>query len=210
MEISEQLLQFKQSMAKYTRSRLLHIAEAAEELKVTEKYLAELARSGKLQAFKIGDHWFLEEKWLQAYRGKLKGLLDAEIGNHRLTGNSLNRRWIRSLVPSEKIYGADLLSGFFRLSFRGAIATIVLAFVGLSFVLFCLPLAQVGLNRTALAQGFLKLTFAVYGAPTNHLSVALQDLPAKINDEKLTQALYRWTGQNPPGQVAGEFETANE
>lgn len=75
MELSEAISQLKESLGKYAKSRMLHIGEVAEELKVTENYLIDLARRGKIKAFKVGEHWFMEEDWVSDYRRIMKGLL---------------------------------------------------------------------------------------------------------------------------------------
>jgi len=203
MELTEKISELRDSLGKYSKSRLFHLAEAAKELKVTEKYLAELARCGKIKAFRVGEHWFLEEKWLNDFRGAIKGLLgEAVAGNNEAYRPSAN--WVRSL-PLRKHFGPAF--NFRRaviLVSQTAVAAIVLSIVGLGFGLLCLPLASVGLNRDLIAVNFLTAIYKTYGAPVAIVNELARDLP--INDENLTISLYKLAGQSVPGQVAGAYE----
>jgi len=197
--MNEALLQFKESLAKYSSSPLLHIAEAAEKLKVTEKYLTDLAVRGKIKAYKVGEHWFMEEKWLHDFRGALRQLLDAE------TGGGLQRPgWVRQLAPRKRIIPLGVIKPVFSFAFQTVAAVFVLAFVSISFAFLTLPLARVGLNRVTIASAFLTATYRVYGLPLDYARSI--SFAGPINDEGLTHVFYRLAGKNPPGQVAGVYE----
>ncbi|MFA5021413.1 MAG: hypothetical protein WC517_05170 [Patescibacteria group bacterium] len=198
MELAEKISELKNSLGKYSKSRLLHLAEAAKELKVTEKYLAELARRGKVKAFRVGEHWFLEEKWLNDFRGVMKGLLGEEVaGADEVRQPSAN--WVRSLPLRKRLWPAFNFRQALVLVSQTAVAAVILSLVGLGFGLLCLPLASVGLNRDSIAVNFLAATYRAYGAPAAVAGRLAVDLP--INDEDLTISLY-----NLAGRVAGAYE----
>lgn len=211
--MSESLREFKDSLAKYSAGTLLHIAEAAEILKVTEKYLTDQAIHGKIKAYKAGEHWFLEEKWLHDFRSSMKEILDVEIADHHFNRNH-HHGWSRQLaprrfrVPQIRVPQISIpqinFKPFVILSFQTVAAAVALTFLTAGFSFLCLPLAQVGLNRVALADNFLNATFNIYSLPLAYASNMSWQGP--IDDEKLTHAIYRLAGKNPPGQVAGAYE----
>lgn len=95
MELHPSVQQLKESLGALAKSRLLHISEAAEQLKVTEHYLTDLVKSGKLKAFKVGEHWFVESDWVEDFRRGMHGLIKSEIGElyHRPHGQG----WVKPI-----------------------------------------------------------------------------------------------------------------
>lgn len=190
MEITEAIIELKNSLGKYAKSRIFHLAEAAEELKVTEKYLIDLARNGKIKAFKVGEHWFIEEAWINDFRQVMKGLLhqvvEAENSLH-LQRSGWSRTAKKSFVPHP----------IFKLAFSTVTASVVLALLGVAFSFFTLPLLYLSLNRQAVGQAFLAGTYRVYGYPIKTVS----GINIPINDERLTGTLYSLMGQPVPGKA---------
>lgn len=190
MELPDGLMQLKESLGKYAKSRVFHIGEAAEELKVTEKYLIDLARKGKIKAFKIGEHWFLEEDWVNDFRKIMKNLLHEAVAiENELHGQRAG--WSRNAKRSFNFRPV------WRLSYSVAIASVVLAVIGVSFSFMMLPIINFSLHRQETAKTFLAATYQAYGYPIKTVS----NINIPINDEKLTGALYSLMGKKYPGQA---------
>jgi len=209
MELPEALSQLKESLGKYAKSRVFHIGEAAEELKVTEKYLIDLARQGKIKAFKIGEHWFLEEDWVNDFRKIMRNLLhEAVATENEFYGQRSG--WSRNAKRSFNFRPV------WRLSYSVAAVSVILAFIGVSFSFLMLPIINFSLHRQEAARTFLAFAYKAYGYPIEVVS----DIDIPINDERLTGAIYSLMGKNTPeqacppalggaadcGRVAGAFE----
>ncbi len=204
MELSEDLKQIKKSLAKLSKSPLLHLTEAAELLHIDKNNLAELMRQGKVRGFKVGEHWFMEEAWAKDFRDLVKKSLAVEINNLKKSNAPHHQDWVRPLAPRRKLKLRLQIYSAIIFPFKIAAMSLALVFLCVLSSIFCLPLARVGLNRHLLAENFLQLTFNAYQTPivySSRLSFIHQ-----INDEKLTHIFYQLAGKNPPGQVAGAYE----
>lgn len=57
----------------------LPLFEFAQQLKLKEEYLINLAKSGRLKAFKIDDYWLSTAVWVKEWLEEVKGHLHQEI-----------------------------------------------------------------------------------------------------------------------------------
>lgn len=198
-------------LGKFAQSDLLLLSEAATKLKVTEKYLEGLLRSGKIKGFKVGEHWFVEEAWLDDFRRKIKQSIQEAVPARRRASHS-TRSYVKvyrtnkqqSLRP--KIDWWPAVQKWAWSSVGLAVAMICLAF-------FCVPFISIGMQKQELAAIFLNGVFKVYETP--RLEAERVDrrlvlvLPSRIDDEALTRFLSNlWQSHRlyRPGQVAGETD----
>jgi AraC-like DNA-binding protein len=204
--------ELKDMLKKYARTELLSLGELAAHLKMSEDYLHDLIRQGKIKAFKVGEYWFMEEKWLNDFRLKLKQDLTLHADNHELIAER-RVRWVKGLPARRRIWPKLSLPRLSlpRLTLPQLEQTawvaayaffLALAIIGLGFTF--LPLADLGQRRQELAGNFLIATYRVYNFPVATLSHLQKK---NINDENLTGVLYSLIGQSQPGKVLGQFES---
>lgn len=186
----------KQLLKKFSSSELFVLSEAAAYLKVSEKYLSQLIREGKIKSFKVDDHWFIEESWLQDHKKNIKQHLTRETVKHYET-NSKQQRWTRSIIEPLRFKWSNLLVWLWQ-SVILAVAVICLAFL-------LLPLYQVNQQKQYVANLFLAGVDATYSWPL----VALSTRPAQgaIDDELLTEKINDIiSSYQRRGQVLGASE----
>lgn len=194
-------------LGKFAQSDLLLLSEAAAKLKVTEKYLEDLLKSGKIKGFKVGEHWFVEEAWLADFRIKIKGSLQEEK-----SGISRPRSYVK-VYQTKAQQPLRPKANWWPEVQKWAWGSVGLAVAMICLAIFCVPFISIGIHKQELAAIFLNGVFAVYDSPRLAVKAADQQLafawPARIDDETLTRFFGKlW--QSPrlyrPGQVAGEAD----
>lgn len=186
----------KQLLKKFSSSELFVLSEAAAYLKVSEKYLTQLIREGKIKSFKVDDHWFIEEHWLLEYKKSLKQHLIRETTIHYQT-NTRPQSWTRSITEPLRFKWSNLLVWLWQ-SVLLAVAVICLAFL-------LLPLYQINKQKQYVATLFLVGVDATYSWPLDTL--AARPAQGAIDDELLTKKINDViSSYQRQGQVLGASE----
>jgi excisionase family DNA binding protein len=193
----------KHLLKSFSQSELFVIEEVAHYLKVSEKYVLNAIKTGELKAFKVDEHWFIEEKWLAEYKNQLKVQVVKESTDNQLLKHQ-SRNWIRKIEKPEK------RENFFGLKpWEWFVYPLGLAFATFSLACFMIPLLEVYGQKQEVAVIFLKQVDLVYSVPADLLPAKniIQSEIAFIDDEVLTRKLNIFIQRFwQSGQVAGAFE----
>lgn len=198
---SQQIL--KSMLNKFVPDGLFSLSEASQKLRVKEDYLLKMIEAGKLKGFRIGEYWFLEEKWLESFKALIHSNLEAESLNHQSIAER-HKKWSRPVAikrhANKKINVRSLSSATWSFSFY----SLVLAFavVGVSFT----STAFWGVYQQRQYLGVVLLTAVdnFYSAP---MHIGKELVIDKIDDERLTGALASFLHLPLEGRVAGVAES---
>ncbi len=187
--------QLRQMLSGFAGDGLLPLDEAAKLLKVSEGYLLGLIRRGKLKAFKVDEHWFVQMKWLEQFREDVRKHI-----SEALPASSASK-WVKPIKRKKSGFMPFALA-----SFEVAVVSLLLAVILPVFSVLASParLAEKGLDM--MAYGALSVS-DFYRRPVSSVAAAISS-KKKINDEQITRWSRQLLGAIVPvsGTVAGASE----
>lgn len=189
-------------LKKFAGDGLFLLSEASEKLKVKESYLLEMINTGKLKAFKIDGHWFVEEKWLEHFKSSILASLSNELST---SGSRINRKskWSHPVIVEPESGRQNIRKFVVIPVWQFSVSALVLALAVVGVSLMSLSLWPIYEGRQQLSSVFLDSVDGFYGAP---LRVGRDVANSKINDERLTEVISSVLRFPIKGQVAGASE----
>lgn len=204
MEINKKQ-QLKLMLTDLVGEGLLSLDEAAKLLKVSEAYLLDLIRRGKIKAFKVEEYWFVKFDWVEQFRQEIAQHLFSVIDQSDSLQN-FRQKWIKIIKQKRKKL---IFPPFFVISCRLITATFLLAMMTLSCALLIPFPEKVIIGKNYFLLKILSLTET--SVKSIRYVSQLTTSSEKINDEKLTLWLRSFLNHHTQsGQVAGESEAVNE